>query len=111
MLRLARAGTETESTDVCRLAELAENVWTNVLTKESELQVPVENATVEADKTRLIQMLENLFRNALDHNETPVTVRVGMLDTDGFYVEDTGRGIPVDDRNEIFTHGYTTNDD
>jgi signal transduction histidine kinase len=38
-----------------------------------------------------------------------LTVRVGPLDG-GFYVEDTGRGIPPSERDRVFDHGYTTGD-
>ena len=36
-----------------------------------------------------------------------MTVRVGAL-ADGFYVEDDGPGIPEDERDEVFAHGYST---
>jgi signal transduction histidine kinase len=39
-----------------------------------------------------------------------VTVRIGELD-DGFYIADDGSGIPVDERAEIFEHGYSTTQD
>jgi len=49
----------------------------------------------------------NLFRNAVEHGSTDVTVTVGALD-DGFYVEDTGRGIPDDARDRVFDLGYSS---
>jgi signal transduction histidine kinase len=60
-----------------------------------------------------LNVFENLFRNAVDHNEPPLTVRVGTLDSgrSGFYIEDDGGGIPEDAREEIFDHGHTTSDD
>lgn len=36
-----------------------------------------------------------------------MTVRVGPL-PDGFFVEDTGRGIPEEIRQDVFEHGFTT---
>jgi PAS domain S-box-containing protein len=65
---------------------------------------------VMADKDRLIQVFENLFRNSVDHGGEAVTVRVGPL-RDGFYVTDDGPGIPEDDRERVFDHGYTTRED
>jgi signal transduction histidine kinase len=38
-------------------------------------------------------LLENLFRNAVEHSGDEVTITVGSLE-DGFYVEDDGSGIP-----------------
>jgi signal transduction histidine kinase len=66
-------------------------------------------------------VFENLYRNAADHNDSLVTVRVGLLGDHepatggspqlGFFIEDTGSGIPDDQRDEIFEHGYTTSTD
>jgi len=111
MLRLARAGRDIEAPEQCVLAELVVQAWSNVQTPESELASRCEGVTVEADPTRLLQLFENLFRNAVDHNDPPVVVGVGPLGTgEGFYVEDDGTGIPADEREDVFEHGYTTND-
>jgi signal transduction histidine kinase len=57
-------------------------------------------------------VLENLFRNAIEHGRSDVTIRVGTLsDETGFYVEDDGPGIPSDTRDEVFEQGYSTADD
>ena len=66
--------------------------------------------TIQADYDRLCQLLENLFRNAIDHCGEDVTVRVGCLD-DGFYIEDDGPGIPADAREEVFEVGHSTSPD
>jgi len=66
--------------------------------------------TIDADYDRLCQLLENLFRNAIEHCGEDVTVRVGSLD-DGFYIEDDGPGIPADAREEVFEVGYSTSTD
>jgi signal transduction histidine kinase len=56
------------------------------------------------------QLLENLYRNAVEHAGEDVSVSVGDSD-DGFYVEDDGSGIPEGDRGEIFAAGYSTASD
>ena len=119
MLRLARAGDEVETPERCSLAETVEEAWETVITDGTELDCRLGDETVEADPVRLFQLFENLFRNALDHNDAPLTVRVGELDggraggdeTAGFFVEDDGQGIPEDEREEVFEHGHTTSED
>ncbi|MEF8813517.1 MAG: histidine kinase N-terminal 7TM domain-containing protein [Halovenus sp.] len=111
MLTLARSGQEIETTEQCFLGELVTRSWENVHTDGAELDSRIEDVAIQADVTRLLHVFENLFRNAVEHNERPVTVRVGTLDGgEGFYVEDSGGGIPEDERDDIFSHGYTTGD-
>ena len=62
---------------------------------------------VLADRGRLKRLLENLFRNSVEHGGAGVTV--GDLD-DGFYVADDGPGISEERRDEAFESGYTTSD-
>lgn len=65
----------------------------------------------KADPGRVQQVLENLFRNALDHGGPATTVRVGPLDDGaGFFIEDDGPGIPSEERGEVFQPGYSTTD-
>jgi signal transduction histidine kinase len=65
---------------------------------------------VEADQSRLRQLLENLCHNAVEHGGEDVTVSVGTVD-DGFYVADTVPGIPESDRKKVFESGYSTGED
>ena len=60
-----------------------------------------------ADESRLQQLFENLFRNAVEHAGPDVRVTVGAT-TDGLYVADTGPGIPPSKRERVFETGYTT---
>ena len=63
-----------------------------------------------ADETRLCQLLENLFSNAVQHADTDVPVAVGALDTKrGFYVENDGPGINSDVEPLLFL-GYSTDE-
>ena len=56
---------------------------------------------------RLGRLLENLFRNALEHGGTDVTVTVRLLE-DGLAVEDDGPGVPESERERLFDAGYST---
>jgi signal transduction histidine kinase len=67
--------------------------------------------TFEANPDRVRRLFENLFRNAIDHGSTDVTVTVGKLsDQPGFYVADDGPGIPPAERSDAFEAGYTTSE-
>lgn len=75
--------------------------------------------TVVGDAHRIQRLLENLFRNAVEHGSTGVrmvsdggdvvgpTVTVADL-TDGFVVCDDGPGIPAADRDAVLDFGYST---
>ena len=122
LLRLARAGRSVEASETVSLGEVAETAWEHATVDDCELESHLSaGIMVKADRDRLLQVFENLFRNAADHNQSGVTLEIGVLDgaesnTDGgdrsgFYIEDDGRGIPEEAREEIFEHGYTTDSD
>lgn len=106
LLQLARGGMEVTDAGDVELSTVAEASWGNVETYDADLIITTDRI-VHADQSRLKQVFENLFRNAVEHGGTDVTVRVGEL-ADGFYVEDDGRGIPEHHRDEVFTAGYST---
>ncbi len=74
--------------------------WTTVAMPEATLTVR-EDMPITANRSTFQQLLENLFRNAIDHAGDAVTVAVGRHET-GFYVEDDGPGIPLEKRDEVF---------
>jgi len=113
LLTMARAGEVVESTEPIGLANVVRNAWGHAETDDCDLELAVPgSATVQADRDRLLHVFENLFRNAADHNDPPLTVRVGLLeDGGGFFVEDDGQGIPENLRDEVFEHGYSTGED
>jgi len=110
ILALARQGQSISETTEISLATVAEDAWSVVDTQEATL---VGEATLrfEADEERLQQLLENLFRNAIEHGGSDVTVTVGAIDGRGFYVADDGPGIPEEDREDVLESGYTTSQD
>ncbi|MFB6273123.1 MAG: ATP-binding protein [Salinibacter sp.] len=108
VLALTRGGQDLDSQDLehCDLARVAEECWEHVDTSEATLQI--ESAPiVKAGEGRLRQLLENLFRNAVEHGADDVTLWVGGLD-DGFYVEDDGPGIPPERRDKVLEAGYSS---
>jgi PAS domain S-box-containing protein len=106
-LQLAKQGRTVSTTEPIRLATIADDCWEMVATKESSLERP-ETGTIHGDPDRVRQLLENLFRNSVEHGGDSVTVRVGLVGADGFFVEDDGPGIPEDERDTVFDSGYTT---
>lgn len=103
LLTLARADGDPGNRAPVALPSVVHAAWESVDTDNAGLVVDIDR-TVEANRTRLQQLFENLVRNAVEHNPAAdgVTVRVGSLD-DGFFVEDNGVGIPVDRREDLFT--------
>jgi PAS domain S-box-containing protein len=109
LLTLAQQGDQVDETEPVDLAEVAENSWQTTETQRATLETSRLHS-IEADRSRLQQLFENLYRNAVEHGGEEITVQVGRM-SDGFYVADTGSGIPETEREEIFESGYSTNAD
>jgi signal transduction histidine kinase len=109
LLTLAREGEQATNIETVTLAETVERAWRNVATGDATLVTDIER-TIQADSTRLQQLVENLVRNAIEHGGEDVTVRISELD-DGFYIADDGPGIPEDKRERVFETGYSTAED
>lgn len=102
---LARFGALEEVSESVSIADVAGDAWEMIDSRSATLET--RDRTITGDRSQLQGLFENLFRNAIGHGGSDVTVRVGPL-PDGFYVEDTGAGIPPEDRERVFEHGYTT---
>ncbi len=106
LLTVAREGKEVEETEPITLGALAEESWGYVDPGGATLYHDTEY-TIQADPSRLRQLLENLFCNAVEHGRENVTVTIGELE-DGFYIADDGPGIPPEERADVFEAGYST---
>jgi PAS domain S-box-containing protein len=113
LLQLTREGHLVgERTDI-KLEPLAREVWSDCELDPATLEIE-SSRTLHADRDRLHELFANLFENAHTHGGESVTVRVGTLDrddSDGFYVEDDGEGIPADEQDTVFEWGHTTTSD
>ncbi len=98
-----------EDLEYCDLASLIASCWERVDVPEAGL-VADDPPRVRADANRLQRLLENLFRNAIEHGGEDVTLRIGALD-DGFFVEDDGPGIPSDQQEEVLKAGYSSDEE
>ena len=110
LLSLARQGDGLGEVADRDLSAVAAAAWENV-EADGASYATEGDVTVAADRERLQQLLENLFRNAVEHAGEAVTIRFGPLENgEGFYVADDGPGIPEDERESVFEHGYSTVD-
>ena len=122
LLRLAREGEAVSSTERVDLAALTQTCWETTETADATLELDTDQV-IEAQESRLKQLLVNLLGNAVHHGGAGVTVTVGAIEPvytstrgaseqrAGFYIEDDGSGIPADERSQVFETGYTTADD
>jgi anti-sigma regulatory factor (Ser/Thr protein kinase)/GAF domain-containing protein len=105
---LARQGDVIDEREVLELDAVVEAAWEGVPTRDATFACETDLA-VYADRSRLQQALENLFRNAVEHGGADIHVTVGRTE-DGFYVADDGPGIPPEEREKVLRMGYTTAD-
>jgi len=111
ILTLARQGETVGEREQIALTDVVSACWRNIESGDATITTD-EQATLAADRSRVAQALENLFRNAIEHGGESVTVTVGVLDNKrGFYVADDGSGIPEADREDVFDSGHTTSND
>lgn len=109
LLTLAKQGESAGETRTVDLEDAVQRAWETTATRDGTLELPgfESPSFVEADPERLDELLENLFRNAIEHCGPDVTVGVGPM-ADGFFVADDGPGIPEENREAVFDHGFTT---
>jgi len=106
-LTLARQGNTISETESINLTDIVGKCWATIDTDEASIEL-VSETTFQGDPDRLRHVFENLFRNAVEHGGSDVTVRVGAHDHGGIYVEDDGSGIPVEKREEVLEPGHSS---
>lgn len=110
LLSLAKQGQTVGESKPVSLAATVGDAWQNIDNESATLDVT--DLELDADPERLKQLLENLFKNAVEHGGSGVNVRVGSLENGtGFFLSDDGPGIPPEDRDRIFEIGYTNHED
>jgi PAS domain S-box-containing protein len=113
VLALARHGQTVVDPESVELDEAVADAWATAGDDDASLEADDELGTIRGDRTKLGQLLSNLFANAVEHGSPdgdPVTVEVGHFEN-GFYVADDGPGIPGDERETVFDPGKTGDED
>lgn len=109
VVTIARSGEPIDSLEAVRLDKAAETVMEALSEPNATLSVRA-SATIMADRGCLEQILDNVFRNAVDHSPGPVLIEVGLLES-GFYVADDGPGISEKHREDVLNPGVSTAED
>lgn len=108
LLALAKEGEAIDERSHVGFEDLIRSGARNVVLGTATLDIQ-GTATLDCDPSRAREALENLFRNSVEHGGEDATIAVGILeDGTGFYVEDDGTGIPLDERDTVFERGHTT---
>ena len=135
VLTLAKYGQTVLETQPFPLRDAVTQAWGTVGTEQGTLTVDGELGQVVCDPNHLQRLLENLFRNAVEHGSTgsqaspedatehgtddkSVEIRIEPISRswpsepegqprEGFAVEDDGPGIPEPIREAILEPGYT----
>lgn len=105
---LESQGKPVEESEEVDVAAVAKEAWEGLARAKASIEVETD-ATVTADRGRLVVALRNVYRNAIEYGGEAVKVTVGDLE-DGFYVEDDGSGPQVGDYDDLFEPGFSTTD-
>ena len=120
VLTLAKYGQTVIETEPMALEDAIAQAWGTVGDERGTLTVAEDLETVACDPSQLQRLLENLFRNALEHatQDGIVEIEVESISRPwpnhpeedprrGFAVTDDGPGIPKEDRERVLEAGYT----
>ena len=118
VLALAREGEAVTDPEPVKLDALADEAWNGVETGAASIAIDAD-VSILADPDRTRRLLENLFRNALEHatdrpDGSDLEIAVGPIGegangaVTGFYVADDGIGIPACRTDQVLEDGYTT---
>jgi len=108
LLLYSRVETDGETLDETDTDRVLEAVETDLELKlvETDSEVVAESLpTVRGDFDQLVQLFQNLIKNAIEHGGSETTVEISATETvvgHEFAISDDGPGIPADRQDEIF---------
>jgi signal transduction histidine kinase len=105
---LEAQGVPVEEIAPTEIEDVAMEAWESVETGAASIEIETA-ATIAAERGRLLAALRNIYRNAIEHGGSAVTVTVGALDG-GVYIEDDGDGPDVGGYDDLFEPGFSTAD-
>lgn len=108
VVMLLRTGQHVQEPETIPLEDAVGKAQSGLEMSEATL-ILEDTIPILADENCLLEILENLFKNAVEHAGPNVTIRVGTLD-DGFYIEDDGPGIPKKERQRVFGWGVSSSE-
>jgi signal transduction histidine kinase len=129
LLRVARQGVVVANPEATDIGTVIETAWGGGTGKTTDATLDYEAVpTVSADSDRLVELFENLFRNAVEHGSTNPGSRTRQdaeehgstsnrpeaddaVEHAGAAVSVDGPGIPDEHEDEVFEHGFTTAQD
>ena len=106
VVTIARSGQVINDFAAIELGSTAETVFAQLDNPDADLVIESSN-TIQADEICLRRILDNLYRNAIEHSQGPVRIEVGVFEG-GFFISDDGPGIPKALREDVFQPGFTT---
>lgn len=110
ILKLANLGTESLDKEWVEISELAQTCWKSESIDADAGELVIENdPLIYVSEGEFRSVLENLFRNAIEHTDKDPEIRVGVLpNDDGIWVEDNGTGIDPNETEAVFNYGYSS---
>jgi PAS domain S-box-containing protein len=111
VLTLTREGQDVTDPEPVAFESVAKDAWDHVETGDASVR-PRGQGKIRAHSNRLARLLENLYRNSVEHtpgDDGTITVALEATGSNSgrILVEDDGVGIPAELREQIFEHGYT----
>lgn len=109
MLKMIKNPNIENEIEEIHIGEISEQCWSNIQSNEQERLIVNDNGTIEANRSLLTRLLENIFKNIRKHAGNSANAYIGTTDN-GFYIEDDGVGIDDATKDKLFNQSFTTSE-
>jgi signal transduction histidine kinase len=110
LVETLRTGQLVSTTERVDVGAALRQIWSAIDPPDSTTCVVEEGTHVTADADAFKRLLENLVGNSIEHGGSDVDIRIGPL-AEGLYYEDDGPGVPPEQRERVFSPGFSTKPD